>query len=118
MKIKSQLVGTFLAISLIPIIIVGTIQYVEFAKELQEDELNDLNTIAEIQKQRLTDEVNHSFEILNLIKSGTDLREHLVEYLDTENISSQQRMNEILSDTASSTAEIVSVSIFEKTIED
>lgn len=114
MKISSELMILFLTVSISPIIIISVIDYIDFSDSLESEIFDELNRIGDLEEKRLVDEINHSFELMDLVKSRTALRENLGIFMTTQNINSQERMNKILKDAALSISDIHELSIVTK----
>ena len=111
MKIRPKLTFTYLVISLIALIVTSTISYNIAKKSLTEKVLNQLESVATIQKNRLESIIEQNLERLNLISSRTQLRLSLEEYIRDPKEKYQNKINLILRDVRSSIASLRDVSV-------
>ena len=111
MKIRPKLTFTYLVISLVALIVTSAISYNIAKKSLTEKVLNQLESVATIQKNRLESIIEQNLERLNLISSRTQLRLSLEEYIGDPKEEYQNKINLILRDVRSSIASLRDVSV-------
>ena len=102
MKIKPKLTLAFLLASLVPLVVLGVFSYVNARETVTNGVLNQLQSVAVIQKHRVESIVSQNLERLALVSSRTQLRISLDSYLKQNSIADQERMNTILLDARSS----------------
>ena len=102
MKIKPKLTLAFLLASLVPLVVLGILSYTNAKETVTNGVLNQLQSVAVIQKHRIESIISQNLERLALVSSRTQLRISLDSYLKQNSITDQERMNTILLDARSS----------------
>lgn len=105
-----ELTTAFIAISLIPLIIVGIIVYHSVKKGITADVLNHLESVASIQKNRINVILDRNRERLSLVVSRTQLRLSLNSYINNPKEVYRNKINRILYDTRSSIGDFHKIS--------
>ena len=98
MKIRNKLTLTFLPLTLITLITLGSLAYSSAKHALTRQVLDNLDSVAAIQKQRIESILEQNHERLLLVSSRTQLRRSLKKYLDHPKAEYIDEMNHILSD--------------------
>jgi signal transduction histidine kinase len=96
MFIGVKLILVFLIISVIPIAIFGTINYVNTENQIINDTLSKLEAISKIQENRVQNIIDQNYERLASLTSRLQLRIALNDYNVNGTRESQQLMNNIL----------------------
>ena len=96
MFIGVKLILVFLIISVIPIAIFGTINYINTEKQIINDTLSKLEAISKIQENRVQNIIDQNYERLASLTSRFQLRIALNDYNINGTRESQQLMNNIL----------------------
>jgi signal transduction histidine kinase len=91
-----KLVLVSLLISVIPIAIFGTINYINTEKQIIDDTLSKLEAISEIQENRVENIIGQNYERLSSLTSRLQLRIALNDYNVNGTLQSQESMNNIL----------------------
>lgn len=98
MKVQQKLFIAIVSITIPVLVISGVISYFIAEQEVTKDILNELDTVATIEKFRVSEAVDRNFERLDLISSRTDLKINLENYLTDQNNQDQEKINKILSE--------------------
>ena len=98
MKIQQKLFIAIVSITVPILMISGVISYFIAEQEVTKDILNELDTVATIEKFRVSEAVDRNFERLDLISSRTELKINLDNYLTDQNNQDQEKINKILSE--------------------
>ena len=98
MKIQQKLFIAIVSITIPVLVISGVISYFIAEQEVTKDILNELDTVATIEKFRVSEAVDRNFERLDLISSRTELKINLDNYLTDQNNQDQEKINKILSE--------------------
>jgi hypothetical protein len=77
MKIRTKLIIIFLLISLIPITIFGTLNYLNTEYTVTKETLNNLETLATLQKKNIQNLIDQNLEKLNLVSSRLQMKVEL-----------------------------------------
>jgi signal transduction histidine kinase len=91
-----KLIFVFLIISVIPITIFGTINYINTEKQIINDTLSKLEAISQIQENRVENIIDQNYERLSSLTSRLQLRIALNDYNVNGTYESQELMNNIL----------------------
>ncbi len=102
MKIKPKLALAFILASLVPLVILSVFSYNNAKESVTNGVLNQLQSVAVIQKHRIESIISQNLERLALVSSRTQLRISLDSYLKQNSTADQERMNTILLDARSS----------------
>jgi diguanylate cyclase (GGDEF)-like protein/PAS domain S-box-containing protein len=106
MKIKGKLVITFVSLALATLMVLGALAYYSAEKALSEQVLDNLESVATIQKHRIESIIEQNLERFVLVSSRTQLRISLKEYIEQPNQQSRDKMNRILGDAAVSIGDL------------
>ena len=98
MKINTKLILSFLLISLVPLIIISVFSYFIAEKALSHQVLNQLESIASIQKHRIQTIIAQNFERLLFVTSNNELRSLLEKFTTDPKEEYQDDLNKILFD--------------------
>ena len=98
MKVQQKLFIAIVSITVPVLVISGVISYFIAEQEVTKDILNELDTVATIEKFRVSEAVDRNFERLDLISSRTELKINLENYLTDQNNQDQEKINKILSE--------------------
>gem|GEM_PF-3442900 len=111
MKISFKLASTFLVVALIPLVL-GSAGIYLYTKNAQTEQiLNQLESVASIQKNRLESLLQQNLERLSLIASRTQLRLSLDAFLQSGASGQQDRIIKILHDARQSISDIHSITV-------
>jgi signal transduction histidine kinase len=91
-----KLIFVFLIISVIPIAIFGTINYINTENQIINDTLSKLEAISKIQENRVENIIDQNYERLSSLTSRFQLRIALNDYNANGTRESQELMNNIL----------------------
>ncbi len=111
MRIKNKLILAFLVISLVPLVITGTLSYLNAEKSLKQEVFDHLESFGAIQQARVESIIAQNLERLILISSRTQLRLTLESFVREPKIEYQEKMNRILQDARSSISDFRDISI-------
>lgn len=109
MRIKTKLSLTFLLIALFPLVITSILSYFLAKQSLTRQVLNQLESVATIQKNRLESIVDQNLERLILVSSRTQLRLSLDKFIAEPKREYQIIMNRILGDARASITSFVDI---------
>jgi len=98
MKIRSKLTLTFLPLTLITLVTLGSLAYFSSRNALTRQVLDNLESVAAIQKQRIESILEQNHERFLLVSSRTQLRLSLDKYLTEPKPEYRDKMNRILGD--------------------
>jgi signal transduction histidine kinase len=98
LKVQQKLFIAIVSITVPVLVISGVISYFIAEQEVTKDILNELDTVATIEKFRVSEAVDRNFERLDLISSRTELKINLDNYLTDQNNQDQEKINKILSE--------------------
>ncbi|HHJ15763.1 MAG TPA: EAL domain-containing protein [Gammaproteobacteria bacterium] len=98
MKIRNKLTLTFLPLTLITLVTLGSLAYFSSKNALTRQVLDNLDNVAAIQKQRIESIFEQNRERLLLVSSRTQLRLSLKKYLNDPRPQYTDEMNRILND--------------------
>src|SRR5919106_4590471 len=91
MKIRTKLIIIFLLISLIPITIFGTLNYLNTEYTVTKETLNNLETLATLQEKNIQNLVDQNLEKLNLVSSRLQLKVELDKYNNNKGNKTQSQ---------------------------
>ncbi len=111
MKIKSKLIIAFLLISLLPLTIASIFSYINTKKAFTQEVLNKLESVAEIQKNRVSSIIDQNLERLVLVSSRTQLRLSLDKFISNPKSEHREMMEKILLDARTSISDFRNISI-------
>jgi two-component system NtrC family sensor kinase len=111
MKIKAKLLLAFLIIALVPLGAISIVSYVSAKDALTSQVLSHLESVAEIQRNRIEGIYEQNLERLNLVSSRTQLRLTLDSFISNPNTDDQEKMNQILLDARSSVSSFRDISV-------
>ena len=111
MKVQQKLFVAIVSITVPILVISGIISYFIAEQEVTKDILNELDTVATIEKFRVSEAVDRNFERLDLISSRNDLKINLENYLTDQNNQDQEKINKILSEVKLSIGDIDEIHI-------
>jgi HAMP domain-containing protein len=111
MKIGKKLTLAFLLISLCSLATIGILSYVIAENMLAERVLDQLESVATVQRNRLESMINQNLERLALVASRTQLRLSLKAFDENPETKYQEKMNQILRDARSSIACFQDISV-------
>lgn len=80
MRIRTKLIVIFLLISLIPLTIFGTLNYLNTEYTITEETLNNLETLAILQEKNIQNLIDQNLEKLNLVSSRLQMKVELDKY--------------------------------------
>lgn len=98
MKINTKLILSFLLISLVPLIIISVFSYFIAEKALSHQVLNQLESIASIQKHRIQTIIAQNFERLSFVTSNNELRFLMEKFTTDPREEYQDDLSKILFD--------------------
>lgn len=111
MKIKPKVTLTFLIISLVALVITSILSYFIAKNSLTRQVLNQLESVAAIQKNRLESIADQNLERLVLVSSRTELRLSLDKFILEPRVEYQDKMNRILRDARASVPSFREISV-------
>lgn len=111
MKIKEKLLLSFLLICSVTLSIISVSAYIVAKNTLTRQVLNQLQSVSEIQKNRVEDIIDQSLKRLVLVSSRTQLRLSLEKFIEDRKIERQVKMNRILRDARSSIKDFQQISV-------
>ncbi|KAF6242443.1 hypothetical protein C6988_08590, partial [Nitrosopumilus sp. b1] len=111
MKIRNKIMIASLTVAFPIIGVGGYLDYILTAEKLEEDVLEQLNSIASIQKQRVIESIENNFDKLNGVTSRTQLRESLEQFNLDQNTQDKLKIEKIILDAKSSIDDIEEVFI-------
>jgi signal transduction histidine kinase len=85
MMIRTKLIIIFLIISIVPLTIFGTLNYLNTEQALTKETLNKLETLATLQEKNIQNLVDQNLEKLNLVSSRLQLKVELDKYNNNDN---------------------------------
>ncbi|MDF2768463.1 MAG: signal transduction histidine kinase, with phosphoacceptor and binding domain [Nitrososphaeraceae archaeon] len=97
--IRTKLIIIFLIISIVPLTIFGTLNYLNTEQALTKETLNKLETLATLQEKNIQNLVDQNLEKLNLVSSRLQLKVELDKYNNNNNgnkTQSQQFITRII----------------------
>jgi signal transduction histidine kinase len=80
MMIRTKLIIIFLTISIVPLTIFGTLNYINTEQALTKETFNKLETLATLQEKNIRNFVDQNLEKLNLVSSRLQLKVELDKY--------------------------------------
>ena len=98
MKITAKLTLSFLVMTLVSLLVAGILSYFITEKALTRQVLNQLQSVAAIQQNRVKAIMGQNLERLLLVSSRTQLRLTLASFLENPKSEYQDKMNRILVD--------------------
>ena len=98
MKITAKLTLSFLVMALVSLLVAGILSYFITEKALTRQVLNQLQSVAAIQQNRVKAIMGQNLERLLLVSSRTQLRITLASFLENPKSKYQDKMNRILVD--------------------
>jgi two-component system NtrC family sensor kinase len=113
MKIKTKLTLAFLLASLVPLVVLGVLSYLNAREAVTNGVLNQLQSVAVIQKHRIESIISQNLERLALVSSRTQLRISLDSYIKQGNITEQERMNTALRDSLASITDFEAIHLLD-----
>ncbi len=111
MKIRTKLALAFLVLSLLPLIAAGVLAYLLAQESLVQQALDQLESVAALQKTRLQGIADRNLERLRLLSTRTQLRLSLKSFLQDGRTAHQQKMNRILRDAQASIHDFKEISV-------
>ena len=96
MLITTKLIVVFLTISILPLGIFASVIYLQTEQHIKNETLNNLNTIASIQKNRVQNMLDQNVERLVMFTNRVQLKMELDQYNKKNSIQSQQFINNLL----------------------
>jgi len=106
MKLRKKITIVILGIGIIPLLLISFVSYFYARNQIAQSTLTKLDTIAEIQKNRLQDIINDKLDILNLFGSKPMLRQYLRDFNVKPNAQLQTDMDNNLLGVKTSVARI------------
>ncbi len=100
-----------LLVAILPFSLISVSFYVSMKRILTNQVINQLESIASIQENRIVSIINNNLERLKLVASRTQLRLSLNEYLNNPDSQYQEKMNKILLDACSTIYDFGEISV-------
>ena len=91
MMIRTKLIIIFLIISIVPLTIFGTLNYLNTEQALTKETLNKLETLATLQEKNIQNLVDQNLEKLNLVSSRLQLKVELDKYNNNKGNKTQSQ---------------------------
>ena len=111
MKFRLKLFLLLLAVSIIPVLLVGIVSYYDDERVISEHTLNNLKFFIEKEEENITDVINLHFKELNLISNKIDLLQSVEDYNNFRTKENQQAMNEVLDTLKGNLSDVNKISI-------
>lgn len=111
MKFRLKLFLLLLAVSIIPVLLVGIVSYYDDERVIAEHTLNNLKFFIEKEEENITDVINLHFKELNLISNKIDLLQSVEDYNNFRTKENQQAMNEVLNTLKGNLSDVNKISI-------
>ena len=89
--IRTKLIIIFLIISIVPLTIFGTLNYLNTEQALTKETLNKLETLATLQEKNIQNLVDQNLEKLNLVSSRLQLKVELDKYNNNKGNKTQSQ---------------------------
>ena len=113
MKIARKLFIGIVSI-VIPILIVsGLFSIYTTQNEITKDVLDEVESVATLEKLRVSESISRNYERLDMITSRNQLKESLANYLESPNDADSDQINKILSDASSAVTDISDLHILD-----
>jgi signal transduction histidine kinase len=96
MLITTKLIVVFLTISVLPLCIFASLIYLQIEQNIKNETINNLDTIASIQKNRVQNMLDQNVERLVMFTNRVQLKIELDQYNKKNSITSQQFINNLL----------------------
>ena len=96
MLITTKLIVVFLTISILPLCIFAVLIYLQTEQFIKNETLNNLSTIASIQKNRVQNMLDQNVERLVMFTNRVQLKIELDQYNKKNSIQSQQFINNLV----------------------
>ena len=113
MKISHKLFLGIIAIVIPIVIILGAGSFYTAEKELTKDILDELDSVATIEKLRVNESISRNFERLDLILSNNQLSTSLANYLEIPNEEDHFKINKILNESKAPIPDISNLHILD-----
>jgi C4-dicarboxylate-specific signal transduction histidine kinase len=113
MKIKPKLTLAFILAGLVPLVILSIFSYTNAKETVTNGVLNQLQSVAVIQKHRVESIISQNLERLALVSSRTQLRINLDNYLKQGSTADQERMNVALRDSLASITDFEAIHLLD-----
>lgn len=111
MKIRQIFISYFALFAIIPVLIISFYGYTITESSIEKQTLQHLDSLASIEKNRLLSIEEIKKEQLDLLLSRTQLRIEVDNYINSNNIKTQNKINKILEDAKEPFSNIVSISV-------
>ncbi len=111
MKITAKLTLSFLVMALVSLLVAGILSYSITEKALTRQVLNQLQSVAAIQQNRVKAIMGQNLERLLLVSSRTQLRLTLASFLENPKSEYQDKMNRILVDARGAISDFKDISV-------
>lgn len=111
MKIRTKLILALLFTALVPLAVASVLSYYLAETSLKDQALRQLESVAEIQRNRVEASIDQNLERLALVASRTQLRVSLRNYIQARSGAEREKMNAILFDARSSIASFEDISV-------
>jgi diguanylate cyclase (GGDEF)-like protein len=109
MSIRYKIMFILLVLALSTHFVITTIYYHYSQKAIKAEAINRLESMANVQKERVNTFINNNYEKLRLINSRTQLRRSLKQYNQTSDADALNLVKKIIADTLKSTQSIVDI---------
>ena len=111
MSLQSKFFAYFLIIALTPILIISAYSFFETQNKLASATTEHLSSIANLQKERVSELLDRYIQEAKLIASKTQLRLSIAQYNKNSSISIAENINALLDDTKNSVSDIYTISV-------
>lgn len=115
MRIRTKAFLIFFSISMIPLILAGSLMYAGARKQLSDSVQQNLSSIVSLQESRIIELFERFNSNAQSIASRTQLRISAQSYLNIPSVAEQNRMNTILLDARNSISDFKEVSLISPT---
>jgi signal transduction histidine kinase len=113
MLITTKLIVVFLTISIIPLFIFASLIFLQIEQHIKNETLNNLDTIASIQKNRVQNMLDQNVERLVMFTNRVQLKIELDQYNKKNSTQSQQFINNLLETAKSEIKSFKGISILD-----
>ena len=113
MRLQHKFLSSILAVSLLPLFLLGYLFYSNYSRDLTSSSREHLHSVASIQQSRIAAIMSQNRERLALVASRTQLRLSLDRFLTTGDEAARGRMVRILRDAARSLPDLRTITVYD-----
>jgi HAMP domain-containing protein len=115
MRLQTRLTMAFVLTGLVPLVLLSLLIYASYRTDVTERTLEHLESVAAVQRARVSATLHQNAERLALVTSRTQLRLSLRDYLRTGREPARERMVRILTDATRSIGDLTGISVHDTT---